>query len=1380
MKKAFTIHAIVLLCLFFWTGAICQVEIILSFEDIDVCDGGSTCVPLLVENFENVNSLSGTIEWDATVLEYTELRTDLPDFIPAANLNESLVSNGLLGFVWIDLTGLSPVSITDGNAVLEVCFDVIANDDYALSDIFLSDVLTEISASVQPSDPSSPAIGTIVHYEPGLLLVDKCDSEIAYDQVNIFLDGQAEVTITPDMVLLPGWNPADFVIDPTSVDTSDVGAGVAFGVDDGQGNTDFGVLKVCDTGGEILSCKKIICSIQPNGIATIPLDKACLDIDDSCTSLGWLSSFSNMTNDLSVLDFSCADADNPGGLVPGGYTVYLWTGNILVDSCTNLVQVLDGAGHCDNFSSTLACNDHINVSVNQSGCWADLSPQMALEGGPFNYSVMEIAPSRVFKGDEMIPYTVTDTSTGNTCWGTVTAEDMTPPVVVINDNLLPIGLLLDASGDIAEAKYFSDLVDNGSHDGDCSAVRIEPEFWTFDCSNIGMNTVTMQVWDDADCDGTPGSTSGDNVSEVSIEIEVVYDGDLELSCPDPVTINCSDDRKDLSLTGSATSTLCSAGINFTDLEGYDQNGDGDFNDDYIDAQGNTVSEEFRVACNNGTFTRVWHLANSSCNQQITVEFESDFGLDNIVWPMDLVSGCLNDEEDIDPIWESGACDLIGFTYEAETATDPISGSLLLLRHYRVINWCTFNPNDPSNPGVWAHTQTIILSESDDTMAPEVACSTLAASLENGQVEVLPSEIADATDQCTPEELLAYSFTDNNPGLSEVPMAFSHLDADDNNQIAVTVYVWDLVGNRSSCSGTIQLDPEDCSLDQVIWPLETLLIESDVFDLEFTPEELENEFGFDRNQVLPNTQFCTTLVVAFSDEVLEENNTYKDILRTWTVLDWLTAETLDFEQSLLIRNPAAFICDFLANDAPIGDCESGHTLEDDVEWPADIEIADHRITPMELLDFSDVSPNNVAPVFFNDPGAYTSEYVDFVYDLSQLPASIVIERAWTVEHRSVTQLTWNYSQLITIDITNFNNLVSVNTISNRPLPEVQVTSDEETDMKGLAIVDEMADLNLSYEDSAINGVNIKDAVLIQHHALGLVELNDYEQIAADINSDQDLDGIDVVEIVKLIIGIYEEFPQNETWNFFDREGEIAELDTKGNYLAIKTGDVDDTAVIMNQTDTYESGAIVYNDVVMNNGQSYSVPIKNQEAELLGWGIQLSFDINEENVLVDSISSETLSLVRFNVKDGKLEVLAGLNSEVSSIAGEVITIHLSAINNTTLAQSLVVAKDTPSYLLDEEYNLILLNGEIEGELVSGIHDLDGALINVYPNPASDYIYLEIPATYADDIHLSILDLSGKVVLNSSETKVDISALEPGLYLYSLRLGRNWLSDKLLIQK
>ncbi len=121
-----------------------------------------------------------------------------------------------------------------------------------------------------------------------------------------------------------------------------------------------------------------------------------------------------------------------------------------------------------------------------------------------------------------------------------------------------------------------------------------------------------------------------------------------------------------------------------------------------------------------------------------------------------------------------------------------------------------------------------------------------------------------------------------------------------------------------------------------------------------------------------------------------------------------------------------------------------------------------------------------------------------------------------------------------------------------------------------------DLTAERNDEADNGVSTLDLVFIQKHILGIQKLDSpYKMIAADINNSSSVTALDLVELRKLILGIYNEFPNNTSWRFVDKAYEFADA-TKpwgfaesitisgdkvdGNdFVGVKIGDVNETAI-----------------------------------------------------------------------------------------------------------------------------------------------------------------------------------------------------------------------------
>ncbi len=132
---------------------------------------------------------------------------------------------------------------------------------------------------------------------------------------------------------------------------------------------------------------------------------------------------------------------------------------------TNCFEVADVAGNTSTCcfdvtineyptpTTTLACNDNVQVSVNEN-CEGLITTDMILEGGPYgcydNYIVAvegygEGFGSVTIDGDaigQTLQVTVTDPTTGNSCWGTISVEDKIDPTIECRDVVIMCGAQL--------------------------------------------------------------------------------------------------------------------------------------------------------------------------------------------------------------------------------------------------------------------------------------------------------------------------------------------------------------------------------------------------------------------------------------------------------------------------------------------------------------------------------------------------------------------------------------------------------------------------------------------------------------------------------------------------------------------------------------------------------------------------------------------------------------------------------------------------------------------------------------------------------------------------------------------------------------------------
>ena len=319
-------------------------------------------------------------------------------------------------------------------------------------------------------------------------------------------------------------------------------------------------------------------------------------------------------------------------------------------------------------------------------------------------------------GDHLVKIRAKDfCSNYGECSFTITVKDLAAPQVVCIQNTI-VGLTSPGV-----AKLYPSTIDNGSYDG-CSDILMQiyrqndncdiPEntipgdFVEFCCADLidTFHMVTLRVWDDADGDGVFGS-AGDQYGECDVQVRVEEKTPPSVVCPTEVTIHCDDDKDDLSITGSP-SLLSSCEDRTLRYEDVTSNLDD---------------------CGIGFIIRVWTVdgTNVTCAQRINVEGYAPFDGD-INWPNDFDGDCLDNVPVTEPVINGGFCDLLGWEVDVDTFNFTEGVCYKILRNYTVIDWCTYDTNNPAAGGVWTHTQIIKIS---DNTAPTIDnCEAITADI----------------------------------------------------------------------------------------------------------------------------------------------------------------------------------------------------------------------------------------------------------------------------------------------------------------------------------------------------------------------------------------------------------------------------------------------------------------------------------------------------------------------------------------------------------------------------------------------------------------------------------------------------------------------------
>ncbi len=1011
----------------------------------------------------------------------------------------------------------------------------------------------------------------------------------------------------------------------------------------------------------------------------------------------------------------------------------------------------------------IVCNGNVNWSLGPWGSEVLTADGLLEDDGGF--TDFTVSPSEITCEDvgQTIEVTVTENSTGISCTSDVLVEDKLPPVVVVDQNIY---ISLDATGN---AIIYPEIVDEGSYDNCSDQLTYSLSQSSFDCTDVGQS---IDVWlTVTDASGNYNSAFSTFMVEDKLAPVPYVFNNITITVPDDCMTtlepsdldagsfdNCSDnltfdlskssfDCNDIGQTFEVTFTV-------TDASG---------NSDYAVTSVYVQGEITNPDCEGVAL---------ACNYPVNVVLDDNQSI--TLYPYDILEGTYP------------GCDLSLF----ELSIEDSSGNVTEGTGSVVVNEAgeyTITVTSPVDNSCWTtlivqgadECQDITVSWPGNIMVNDLSLSFQDVNTGAVRPDSLQQNYGFSVEQTLPtwepDCQVGYNYEDQTfnlgNGVYKVIRKFTVVNwevYDPNTQDGLYISYQTIKINGSNTN---------CELSDVTQPLDLInLVSIDVND-SYTPENLINNYGFEEVEVSPTWPIeCDNIAMAYSDVVINSGANLKKIIRTFTVLDWFTGSFSEFVQVIKITD-GQYICDFLPNSAPFGDCISGHTMDDDVEWPDDLSVSDHRISPQELVNFSNVDPNDAEPILVNNASIYTVEYIDILEGISS--TEVEIKREWTI---SITNGggSWTYDQMIVIDITDFDNLVSVTTHTSRAMPNVNINGSYMTNDLGVAYVDGSVE-SVEYNDSPSNGVDMLDYILMQQHILGIIKLeSEYELFAADINGNNIVSAIDLVYLRKHLLNITP-FADN-TWEFFEAEPMFGE--PKGAYVGAKLGDVNDSALLgQEELDNLD---INYEDQLLNQGEYYDIPLYfSNDITILGSHIVVDFDPSKMSVIgVEGLDAGYLDV---HITEDQIHMVNSFDyaeqidgNNNPDFATTYLTLKIKSNANTLINESLSLNES--STLVDSSLELLSLNGEV-ANVISDVHDIDGiGLVKVYPNPATHYVTIDIPSG-ADvrQTSVALYDMQGQQVLKSNETqRVDISTLSNGMYYYQLTINKASVQGKLHVVK
>ncbi|MFK7771302.1 MAG: T9SS type A sorting domain-containing protein [Saprospiraceae bacterium] len=347
----------------------------------------------------------------------------------------------------------------------------------------------------------------------------------------------------------------------------------------------------------------------------------------------------------------------------------------------------------------------------------------------------------------------------------------------------------------------------------------------------------------------------------------------------------------------------------------------------------------------------------------------------------------------------------------------------------------------------------------------------------------------------------------------------------------------------------------------------------------------------------------------------------------------------------------------------------------------------------------------------------------------------------------------------------------------------------------------------------NGVTTQDIVAIRKHILGLEYLDSpYKLLAADVNNSGSITGLDMALIRSLILLNILEFPTNPSWKIIDGNyvfpdptqpwGSSIPIsltidnineDRSYNLIGIKMGDVNNSVQPWNLLDSETREREDVLNLSIDNqevsvGEEYVVALRAKDfKDMVAYQFTLGFDKNklrftgfEEGVL-ETMSEQNIGS-RF-LKNGKLTI-AWTSSEGKNINEDepLFFLKFKAKQKGEISEMLEInSSKTTAVAYDEEEDIFDINLIFEGEEKN-------ALIQIFPNPTNENIFVNINLEKTISIQLDIFNAFGqleKSVLSNTiqakgffQQKINVQKFSPGTYFIKMKMGEEIVVRKFIV--
>jgi photosystem II stability/assembly factor-like uncharacterized protein len=843
--------------------------------------------------------------------------------------------------------------------------------------------------------------------------------------------------------------------------------------------------------------------------------------------------------------------------------------------------------------------------------------------------------------------------------------------------------------------------------------------------------------------------------------------------------------------------------------------------------------QFDTVCNRGTITRTFRAVDcqgqtSQCTQRVVVNYEQDYF---VKFPADvIVTACDGTGNFGVPTFFGEDCELLGVSFVDQISTVVPDACFQIERTWKVINWCSYNPNsgcinvpNPTPNAISGHPSNLPGVTVSPLGTPNPWNPTVVKINASDPAATNYATFYQAGANCYTYKQLIKILDTQDPGVQCPSSEVAYCDISANDAALWNEsYWWDNgIESHDLCEGEADLSitaSDACSGSNLSFRY-LLFLDLDGDATMETVVSSTNLPGVNNVQYgnAGNPNYTGGVARAYDARPVPANQKYR------FGLDWTTSGTSatakvrfdNLQAPISLPGAGNNLLQGVVPQLPYGTHKIKWFVEDgcgnetvceysfvvkDCKKPTVVcynglsaNIGPTGVCPtLFVTDFLQYTSDNCTPVNklvvgIRKKGTGTgfpydangSPQVSVSYDCSALGTQLV--EIWSIDKSGNADYCETYvlvqdnadicptgnsavvaGNLVTEQTSGLEAaVVELSCLGNNAVPQCNyITPTNSQGAYNFNALPLTADATLtpSKDDDHLNGVSTYDLLLMSRHILGIESISSpYRMIAADANASNSITTIDIVEVRKLILGIYQELPNNTSWRFVDRDfvfpvannpfttsfpqskllinvsGDILGED----FVALKVGDVNGNAVANNLVSPEERsvGTLLFDvaDQEVTAGSEVRVSFR-AALPVAGYQFTLQFDGLE---LLDVLPGAGMTREHFGIFP---------NALTTSFEGSepgVFTVVFKAWRSGSLRQMVQVSSQITRA---EAYNTEGLLDVALRFSKDGNTNIAGVGFELYqnqPNPFDSKTVVGFHLPEASDAVLTVTDETGRLI-------------------------------------